>query len=208
MIILLVEAVYFLRNRDGILKIMRMKGVVRMELRTDRLILKKLDRRDAEVLYRYRSKEEVLKFQSFHPRSLQHVEEFFEDLAEVPDVEDTWFQLGIHLKEEKKLIGDLGLHFLPDGCQVEIGYSLDPCYQGKGYATEAIKEILKYLFEKLQKHRVTASVDPLNENSIRLLERLGFRREAHFIKGLFYEGAWVDDVIYAMLREEWVERNQ
>ncbi|SDJ05971.1 GNAT family N-acetyltransferase [Proteiniclasticum ruminis] len=187
---------------------MRMKGVVRMELRTDRLILKKLDRRDAEELYRYRSKEEVLKFQSFHPRSLQHVGDFFQDLAEMPDVEDTWFQLGIHLKEEKKLIGDLGLHFLPDGCQVEIGYSLDPCYQGKGYATEAIKEILKYLFEKLQKHRVTASVDPLNENSIRLLERLGFRREAHFIKGLFYEGAWVDDVIYAMLREEWVERNQ
>ncbi len=67
-------------------------------------------------------------------------------------------------------------------------------------------EILKYLFEKLQKHRVTASVDPLNENSVRLLERLGFRREAYFIKGLFYEGAWVDDVIYAMLREEWVER--
>ncbi|WP_312458386.1 GNAT family protein [Proteiniclasticum sp.] len=179
-----------------------------MELRTERLILKKLDRRDAEVLYAYRSREEVRKFQSFHPRSLQHVEEFFEDLAEVPDMEDTWFQIGIHLKEEKKLIGDLGLHFLPDGCQVEIGYTLDPCYQKKGYATEAIKEILKYLFEKLQKHRVTASVDPLNENSIRLLERLGFRREAHFIKGLFYEGVWVDDVIYAMLREEWVERNQ
>lgn len=185
-----------------------MKGVVRMELRTDRLILKKLDRRDAEVLYAYRSREEVRKFQSFHPRSLQHVEEFFKDLAEVPDVEDTWFQLGIYLKEEKMLIGDLGLHFLPDGCQVEIGYTLDPCYQGKGYATEAMHEILKYLFEKLQKHRVTASVDPLNENSIRLLEKLGFRREAHFIKGLFYEGAWVDDVIYAMLREEWVEMNQ
>lgn len=207
-ITLLVEAVYFPSSRDGILKIMRMKGVVTMELRTDRLILKKLDRRDAEVLYAYWSREEVRKFQSFHPRSLQHVEEFFKDLAEVPDVEDTWFQLGIHLKEEKKLIGDLGLHFLPDGCQVEIGYTLDPCYQKKGYAAEAMHEILKYLFEKLQKHRVTASVDPLNENSIRLLEKLGFRREAHFIKGLFYEGVWVDDVIYAMLREEWVEMNQ
>lgn len=182
--------------------------MVRMELRTDRLIMKKLDRRDAEVLYAYRSREEVRKFQSFHPRSLQHVEEFFEDLAEVPDVEDTWFQLGIHLKEEKKLIGDLGLHFLPDGDQVEIGYTLDPCYQGKGYAGEALNEILKYLFEKLQKHRVTASVDPLNEKSIRLLERLGFRKEAYFFKGLFYEGAWVDDVIYAMLREEWLERKK
>lgn len=207
-IFLPVEAVYFLSTRDGILKTMRMKGVVRMELRTERLILKKLDRRNAEDLFVYRSKEEVRKFQSFHPRSLQQVEEFFQDLAEMPDIEDTWFQLGIHLKGEKKLIGDLGLHFLPDGCQVEIGYTLDPCYQGKGYATEAMHEILKYLFKKIQKHRITASVDPLNEKSIRLLERLGFRREAYFVKGLFYEGAWVDDVIYAMLREEWVERNQ
>lgn len=171
---------------------------------TERLLLRKLLRSDAEDIYRYRTKEEVLKFQGFHPESLQEVELLFQELAEEPDLEDTWFQLAIVLKDERKLVGDLGLHFLPDGQQVEIGYTLDPDYQGAGYATEAVKETLRYLFDDLKKHRVTASVDPTNSKSIRLLERLGFRREAYFKKGLFWEGKWVDDVIYAMLREEWV----
>ena len=55
----------------------------------------------------------------------------------------------------------------------------------------------------LKKHRITASIDPRNTSSIRLIERLGFRKEAHFKQSLFFHGEWVDDLIYAMLAEEW-----
>lgn len=174
------------------------------ERETERLLLRKLSYLDAEALFSYRSKDEVMRYQGFHPKTIQEVERFLMELPEMPNLADTCFQLGIVLKKEKRLIGDIGLHFLPDGEQVEIGYTVDPDYQGYGYATEAVLEILKYLFEELNKHRVLASVDPMNEKSIRLLERLGFRKEAHFKKGLCWEGQWVDDVIYAMLKEEWI----
>jgi len=55
----------------------------------------------------------------------------------------------------------------------------------------------------LQKHRITASVDPDNTASLQLMERIGLRKEGHFVKSLFWKNKWVDDVIYAVLREEW-----
>jgi RimJ/RimL family protein N-acetyltransferase len=73
----------------------------------------------------------------------------------------------------------------------------------KGYATEALTKIVDYLLNDLNKHRIIASIDPANSDSIRLIERLGFRKEAHFIKSLFFRGEWVDDLIYAILAHEW-----
>ena len=86
---------------------------------------------------------------------------------------------------------------------MEIGYTFGPEHQGQGFAFEAVKAILGYLFGQLEKHRVTASVDPENVRSIRLLEKLGFRREGHFIQSVLIRGEWCDDVIYAMLKAEW-----
>ena len=76
---------------------------------------------------------------------------------------------------------------------------------GKGYATEALRAMVDYLFANLGKHRIVASVDPRNTPSIRLIERLGFRKEAHFKESYYLRGEWVDDIIYAMLRTEWVK---
>lgn len=81
------------------------------------------------------------------------------------------------LKESGTLIGDIGLHFpeadsLPD--TVEIGYTLAAAYHGNGYATEALTAIIEYLRTALGKKNFTASVDPENTASIRVLERLGF----------------------------------
>jgi len=98
----------------------------------------------------------------------------------------------------------MGIHFIEDNYQAEIGYTLSPAFQGKGYAIEAVKAILDYLFSKLKKHRITASVDPDNIKSIRLLENVGFRKEAHFIKSFRMNDQWYDDCIYAILTEEWV----
>ncbi len=58
----------------------------------------------------------------------------------------------------------------------------------------------------INKHRIIASIDPINIASIKLIERLGFRKEAHFIESLFFHGQWVDDLIYALLEKEWIEK--
>ena len=63
------------------------------------------------------------------------------------------------LKNKAKLIGDIGIQFLTDNEQVEIGYTLDPGFQGWGYALEAVKAVIDYLFFDLMKHRITSSVD-------------------------------------------------
>ena len=107
-------------------------------------------------------------------------------------------------KETDKMIGDIGLHFFEENLmEAEIGYTISPDFQGKGYGLEAVREILNYLFGKLCKHRVFASVDPDNNPSIALLEKIGMRKEAHFRKNLFIDGNWIDEFIYALLDDEW-----
>ena len=75
-------------------------------------------------------------------------------------------------------------------------------------ATEALSALIDMLFDELAKHRIIASIDPRNEPSIRLMERLGFRKEAHFHRSIFMHGEWTDDVIYAMLQSEWKKTNK
>lgn len=121
------------------------------------------------------------------------------------DVADVCFQFAIISIDENQLIGDMGIIFTnKDKMQAEIGCTLHKNYQRKGYATEALKAMVNYLFTTLRKHRIIASIDPRNTTSIQLIERLGFRKEAHFRESYYLRGEWVDDVIYAMLRKEWI----
>jgi RimJ/RimL family protein N-acetyltransferase len=163
---------------------------------------------DAPALFAYRSNARVNQYQGWIPRNLGEVHEFIKHgISARIDVHDTWFQLAIVKKENKNLIGDIGIHFLdPGGYQAELGFTLSSSEQGKGFATEALTGTIDYLFNELNKHRVVASIDPRNEKSIALVVRLGFRKEAHFRKSLLVNGEWTDDLVYAMLREDWMTR--
>ncbi len=77
----------------------------------------------------------------------------------------------------------------------------------KGYATESLRTVITYLFAELNKHRIFASIDPGNENSIRLVERLGFRKEANLVESLFVNGKWEDDLIYSLIEKDWEKIN-
>ena len=125
-------------------------------------------------------------------------------MPKVLDINDICFQFAIFLVCEKRLIGDMGIIFTNhDNMQAEIGCTLNKDYQGQGYATEALKGMVRFLFGTLNKHRIIASVDPRNTASIQLIERLGFRKEAHFKESYYLRGDWVDDIIYAQLKTEW-----
>jgi RimJ/RimL family protein N-acetyltransferase len=177
-----------------------------MELTTKRLFLRPVCLDDKDTLFKYRSDPETFKYLSFIPNEVNDVEKFIKKSAKNINVPGTWFQFVILLKDSKILIGDIGVHFLdadPQSEQVEIGYTLNPMFRNNGYAIEALSEIIDYLFRSLNKHRITASIDPTNEASIKLIEKLGFRKEAHFKKSLFFHGKWVDDLVYAILSEEW-----
>ncbi|MCR3922317.1 MAG: GNAT family N-acetyltransferase [Firmicutes bacterium] len=172
-------------------------------IETERLLIRKMDIKDRAEFYRYRSLPAVYEYQSFQPTSILAVDDFIESIPTYANLPNTWFQLAICIQDSGKLIGDIGLHFLADNEQVEIGYTLAPLFQGQGYARESLRAVLSYLFFDLSKHRVTASVDPNNSRSIKLLATLAMRKEAHFIKSYKMNGLWLDDCVYAILADEW-----
>jgi RimJ/RimL family protein N-acetyltransferase len=90
------------------------------------------------------------------------------------------------------------------GVQAELGWVLDPAYGGRGYATEAVRALLRVCFEDLGLRRVVALCFYDNEASWRLMERVGMRREAHNVRdSLHRSGEWIDGLVYALLAEEW-----
>jgi RimJ/RimL family protein N-acetyltransferase len=86
---------------------------------------------------------------------------------------------------------------------------LDPAATGNGYASEAVRELLRLCFEGLGLRRVTANVFADNEASCRLAQGVGMRRELYAVQGLLHRDlGWVDGVGYAVLSEEWTARHQ
>jgi RimJ/RimL family protein N-acetyltransferase len=179
-----------------------------IHIETERLLLTPLQLSDAKDLLYYRSKPDISAFLSWKPQTIGEAEEYIRKAHLISaNTPESWYQLAVRIKDSGALVGDIGLHFLgPQNQQVELGYAVSDAYQGKGYATEAIKAVLAFLFTTYTKHRITASVDPQNSKSIQLLKRVGMRQEAHHLKSLWIDGEWVDDIIFAVLREEWEQQ--
>lgn len=173
-------------------------------LESETLLLRPITDTDNTAVFAYRSDAATNQYQGFIPKSLDEVDAFIARNPTEWDTPNTWFQLVILERETNTLVGDVGVHFIGKaGQQCEIGCTINKNYQGQGYAPHAMKLIINHLFGALNKQRIIASVDPRNTPSLRLLERLGFRKEAHFKKSLYLNGQWVDDMVYALLQDDW-----
>ncbi len=172
-------------------------------IETARLVLGLLDEADTDAFFAIRSHPDVARFQGFRPAARAEAAAFIARLPRGPlGAVEGWTQLAI--RRDGALVGDLGLCFRGhERLEVEVGISLDPVHQGRGLATEALRGVLDHLFGELGRHRVVASVDPRNAPSVALLERVGLRREAHHQQSVRADGAWVDEVVFAVLRAEW-----
>lgn len=181
-----------------------------IEINTERLLLRSIRLNDAIKIYEYRSDSIINQYQGWIPKTINDVNDFIKNkISSTIDLIDTWYQFVIILKENNVLIGDIGIHFLDsDKKQVELGCTIDKNHQGKGYSTEALKGTINYLINELNKRRIVTSIDPRNIKSIGLVERLGFRKEAHFKESILLNGEWVDDLVYAILKDEWNDKMQ
>ncbi len=175
-----------------------------MKLESERLILRPINLGDKDEIFAYRSDNVTNEFQGWIPKTIEDVEIFIEKIAKQVNEPDSWFQFVIIEKVSQKIIGDLGIHFWDkENKQVEIGCTLNKSYQKKGFAIESVRRVIDYLFKELKKHRIITSIDPKNANSIQLVERIGFRKEAHFVESVFINGKWVDDLVYSLLEKDW-----
>lgn len=181
-----------------------MKGFI---LESERLVLRRLSEIDVTNMYEYKSDPEVAKYQPWEHFTEADAHDFIEKYKNsTHENPGEWFALGIELKSEKKLIGDCALKLDEHEPRTgEIGITLNRKYQGKGFARESLTALLNFAFHKLGLHRVIGIMDVNNQSSYRLLESLGFRREGHFIKNIWFKGAWGDEFIYAILAEEWIK---
>lgn len=121
-------------------------------------------------------------------------------------VADDYLQPAIR-DAEGTLLGTMYLRLTSvDDLTAEIGWLLAPQHQGHGYAHEAAALVLDLAFGELGLHRIYAELDPRNDASVALCERLGMRHEAHFVEHMMFKGDWADTGVYGILAREWRER--
>ncbi len=177
-----------------------------MEIRSDRLLLKEIKRKDAEIIHQLHSLPEVDEFNTLGiPKNLKETK-----ITIRPDIKDqqkstrSRFCWKIMLADNDTFIGLSGLFLSNDRfMRGELYYKLFPEFWGNGYATEVTKAIIKFGFDKYQLHRIEAGVATKNVASIRVLEKAGMKKEGMHAKILPIRGEWIDNFHYAILEDEW-----
>ena len=170
------------------------------ELSTSRLKLRRITIEDAPAILHLRSNTDVMQYLD-RPlaQNLEDAEALIVRIDQSLENNDgiTW---GISTNEDAVLIGTVGFwRMMKEHHRAEIGYMLDPAWQGKGLMQEAIEKVMEYGFDVLKLHSVEANVNPLNQASIRLLEKCHFVKEAYFRENFYYNGRFLDSVIYSRL---------
>ena len=145
---------------------------------------------------------EVARFNTIGiPEDISETKKMLEKLFDPENTKE--FGWSINLKKSSDFVGELGMSLsIPKFKMAEIHYSILPKYWGNGYATEAVKALIKYGFEELNLHRIEAGVATENAASIRVLEKVGMLREGLKRKILPIRGEWKDNYHYAILDED------
>ncbi|WP_436762256.1 GNAT family N-acetyltransferase [Streptosporangium sp. V21-05] len=178
-------------------------------VRTDRLILRPYTPADLDALYAIHRLPEVARYLYWEPRDREQTREALErKINETALLEEGQsLTLAVELAATGELLGDVLLMWHSRAHRSgEIGYVFHPGHHGKGYATEAARAVLELGFDGLGLHRLTGRLDARNEASARVLEKLGMRREAHFVDNEIVKGEWTSELVYAVLRREWRSR--
>lgn len=149
-----------------------------LPVETDRLRLRRLTQQDAPSLAAYRSEPSVARYQSWSGMTLQEACLFIEEQERTPlGRHDLWFQLAIAEKATDELVGDVGICVKAPGLAAEIGFSVAPSFQGRGYALEACGAAIDLVFRMSAAATIEAVVDARNTPAIALVHRLGMSLE-------------------------------
>ena len=178
-----------------------------MNISTDHLTIRALKIQDLAYFHEYRSNPDVTKYQGFDVMNMKEADKFIlQNSKKTYGKAGEWVQYAIALKDTDQLIGDCAIQLKLDDPRIaEIGITISHLHQKKGYAKEAVRGILAFLFEEKGLHRIIARFGEANIGSMKVLESLKFRREGYFIENVFFKGAWDSEYQYAMLRKEWLK---
>ena len=174
-------------------------------LETNRLRIRQFQVSDLESFWTYRNDPDVARYLGWDvPFPREKALEFVAEMkTKNSNTQGEWFQVVLEERSSSEMIGDAAYFLKTDDSQAYIGYTIARPHWRKGYGFEAIRRLLDYLFGELGLHRVVAITDVENFPSFSMLDRLGFRREGHFVENLMFKENWVSEYHYAMLKHEW-----
>ena len=175
-----------------------------LPIATERLALRPHRPEDLDDLVRFHSDPEVVRYVPWPVRDRAATEETLRVKLGQTVLEEhgQWLVLAVELRSTGTVIGEVLLKWASDR-QGELGFAFARDHHGQGYAAEAAAAMLRLAFDELGFHRVCAVVVEGNDASVHLLGRLGFRREARFVDGEIFKGAWVTLLVFALLEDEW-----
>ena len=185
-----------------------MSEVTFTQIESKRLWIRRFKDCDLAPFMAYRNDPEVARYQSWDSLDEQEAKAFIREAGSAqPGVPGEWFGFAIESKETQDLIGECALRVEEEEpYRAEIGFTLAREHQGRGFASEVVSLLLDYTFDTLGLHRVVAIADCRNAPSWALLERVGMRREGHFIENVWFKGGWADEYLYAVLKDEWLHK--
>lgn len=171
------------------------------ELKTARLSLRMVYDSDAALVFRLYSDARVMQFRG---------EAVFREKTQAEQLIFQWrkrfalengMRWAIVLRATEKMIGSIGFKQIQQQhLRADLGYELDPDWWNRGIMTEAIKAVSDFGLNEMQLHSIEANISPDHLASRRVLEKIGFKLEAHYRENYFYEGWW-DSAIWSLRKK-------
>jgi RimJ/RimL family protein N-acetyltransferase len=173
-------------------------------IRTPRLALRPFTRDDLDAVEAYVSDPDVVRFLYWEVATDRAAaRRMLDGKIGHWSLSEAGQSLILAIESSGELVGEVVLKWLSrEHRQGEVGFVVTPAHQGHGYAAEAARAMLALAFDDLGLHRVIGRCDPRNKASASVLERLGMRREAHFVQNEIFKGEWGDEYVYAILADE------
>ena len=177
-----------------------------MLIETDRLILRPLKAEDVDDILPYHSDPDSIRYIPWDQRDRDFVIDWLTRAVTYLGIKEDQAGLLVAIvdKSSNKVIGQLNSAMTDrPNLTADVGYISNPEYRGHGFVHEALEALIDFLFLEEKVHRIIADIDIRNHDSIRVVERLGFRKEATYIENDYLKGEWCSMHLYALLSREW-----
>lgn len=179
------------------------------EIESQRLIFRQfVVEQDAKEIFSIRSNNDVMLYMDadFH-NTIEQSRTFIKNGMEKYNKKEGLFW-AIMDKETKEFIGDFSFWRIDrKNVLAEIGYTLKPKFWGKGYMSETLSTLIEFGFDKLGIHSFVANINPVNNNSRKLLLKMGFQKEGYFRENYYYKGKFLDSEMYGLLKSDFKQKS-
>jgi RimJ/RimL family protein N-acetyltransferase len=174
-------------------------------LETERLTLRPFEERDLDAFAAMHGTAESTQWLYNDPRTPDEARVHFDRKRRSSfEGDGDWLSCAVVERASGTLVADLAFQWVSVEHRTgEIGFIVAPAQKGKGFAPEAARALLDWAFGAGGFHRVIGRLEPRNTASARVLEKLGMRREAHFVENEWIKGEWQSELVYAILDREW-----